>query len=149
MNSLFDKAAYEEISNRMARLSPQATAQWGKMQVAQMLAHCAEAFKVPLTDHKLPRMFMGMLLGWMFKGQLSNDTPYKQGLPTAPNFIIKDARDFEGEKNKLMMLITDFYTKGPDKVGNHPHPFFGKLTKDAWGKSMYKHMDHHLKQFGA
>ncbi len=149
MKSLFDKPAYEEILTRMTKLTDEHQAQWGKMNVSQMLAHCCQPFKVALSEKKLPRAFIGILFGWMVKGKLSDNTPYKQGLPTAPNFVIKDEREFFPEKTKLIDLINEFHTKGPDRVGLFPHPFFGRMSKEAWGKSMYKHLDHHLRQFGA
>lgn len=147
MQSLFDKAAYEEIINRLNNLSPESTAQWGKMNIAQMLAHCKEAFKVPLSEKKLPRMFMGRLIGWMIKSKLYDESPWKQNLPTAPNFIIKDQRNFNAEKKELTDLVNKFYKAGPSGISKYPHPFFGKFTADQWGKSMYKHIDHHLRQF--
>jgi hypothetical protein len=148
MKNLFDKNAYTEITSRINALTPQSQRQWGKMDVAQMLAHCKEAFKVPLSDKKMPRMFIGLLIGWVFKKKLHNDEPWKQNLPTAPNFIIKDNREFEKEKQELTDLINQFHNGGADKVGRFPHPMFGTFTTEQWGKSMYKHLDHHLVQFG-
>ncbi len=147
MKNLFDKETYGEIINRMNALTPASQHQWGKMDAAQMLAHCKEAFKVPLSDKKMPRMFMGLMIGWMIKPKLYNESSWKKNLPTAPNFIIKDSRDFEKEKQGLTDLINQFYNDGPDNVGRFPHPMFGSFTSDQWGKSMYKHLDHHLKQF--
>ena len=72
-----------------------------------------------------------------------------QGLPTASDFIIKDQRDFENEKQELIALVDKIYSIGPDKVGNIPHPFFGRFTKAQWGQNLYKHLDHHLRQFNA
>ena len=149
MKSLFDREVYDEIMQRMGTLTPQSERQWGKMDVAQMMAHCKEAFKVPLSDKKMPRMFLGLLVGWMIKSKLYNDEPWKKNLPTAPNFLIKDQRDFNGERNELNDMIKRFHEAGPDNVGKFPHPFFGTFTKEQWGKSMYKHLDHHLRQFGA
>ena len=148
MKNLFDKDSYEEIIRRINTLTPASQRLWGKMEVAQMLAHCKEAFKVPLSDKKIPRMFIGYLLGWMMRSKLYNETPWGKNLPTAPNFLIKDGRDFNTEKNGLMELITKFNSLGAGNVGKFPHPFFGKLTQEQWGKSMYKHLDHHLSQFG-
>jgi Protein of unknown function (DUF1569) len=149
LKNLFDKDAHTEITDRINSLSPQSQRQWGKMNVAQMLAHCKEAFKVPLSDKKMPRMFIGILIGWAFKNKLYNDEPWKRNLPTAPNFIIKDERDFEKEKLELTGLINQFYNGGPQKVGRFPHPMFGSFTSSQWGRAMYKHIDHHLMQFGA
>lgn len=148
MKNLFDKETYTEITNRINTLTPNSQRKWGKMNVAQMLAHCKEAFKVPLSDKKMPRMLIGLLIGWVFKKKLYNEEPWKRNLPTAPNFIIKDERDFEKEKKELTGLIDQFYTGGPDKVGRFPHPMFGSFTSGQWGKAMYKHIDHHLVQFG-
>lgn len=148
MKNLFDAGVYNEITERINKLTPQSQRQWGKMNVAQMLAHCKEAFKVPLSDKKMPRMFLGLLVGWMVKAKLYNDSPWKRNLPTAPNFIIKDERDFEKEKRELTSLINQFYNGGPANVGRFPHPMFGSFTSEQWGKSMYKHLDHHLQQFG-
>ncbi len=148
MKNLFNKDTYAEITSRINSLTPNSQRQWGKMTVAQMLAHSKEAFKVPLSDKKMPRMFIGLLLGWAFKKKLYNDEPWKRNLPTAPNFIIKDERDFEKEKQELLTMINQFHNGGPGKVGQFPHPMFGTFTTEQWGKAMYKHLDHHLMQFG-
>ena len=149
MKSLFDKDTCNEIIQRLNTLGPQSQHLWGKMDVAQMMAHCKEAFKVPLSDHKYPRIFMGLMMGWMMKSKMHNDSPWGKNLPTAPNFLIKDQRNFDTEKGELTELITRFSAAEPGNVGKFPHPFFGKFTQEQWGKSMYKHLDHHLKQFGA
>ena len=147
MQSLFDADTYNSIIERMNKLTPTTERQWGKMNVAQMLAHCKEAFKVPLNERPMPRMLLGILLGWAFKSKLYNEVPWKKNLPTAPNFIIKDERDFNKEKQELVEMVHQFYTKGAGVVGKFPHPMFGTLTPAQWGKSMYKHLDHHLQQF--
>ena len=149
VRDLFDDATYADTIERLEKLSPDAKALWGKMNVSQMLAHCKVAFRVPLTDKPLPRMFAGRLIGWAIKSKLYNDSLWGKGLPTAPEFIIKDERDFDTEKKKLLALIREFHDRGPEGAGKYPHPFFGKFTKEQWGKSMWKHMDHHLRQFGA
>jgi len=149
IKNLFDSTVLNEILERLHKLSPDSQRQWGRMQVAQMLAHCKEAFKVPLSDKPMPRMLIGSLLGWMVKSKLYNETPWKQGLPTSPDFVIKDERDFGKEKTALLELVNKFYTDGPGKVGKYPHPFFGEFTSEQWGKMMWKHLDHHLRQFGA
>lgn len=147
--NLFDKSAYESVLSRINSLTPETPRLWGKMSVNQMLAHLKVAFRVPLSETALPRMFFGRLIGRFIKSKLYNDQPYGRSLPTAPEFIIKNEPEFEQEKKELIDLITTFYTKGPTKVGQHPHPFFGPMTPEQWGLSMWKHLDHHLRQFGA
>ncbi|HEX6193794.1 MAG TPA: DUF1569 domain-containing protein [Chitinophagaceae bacterium] len=148
VKNLFDNATYQQMVDRLNRLTPESKGHWGKMNVSQMLTHCKRAFRVPLSDKPLPRMFLGRLLGWLARPKLYNNIPWGKSLPTAPSFIVKDERVFEKEKAALLELVEQFHTKGPDKVGVYPHPFFGRLTKEQWGKSMWKHLDHHLRQFG-
>ena len=147
VKSLFDKAAYDEIMQRLNNLSVDSPRQWGKMTVAQMLTHCKEAYKVPLTSKKLKRHPLSFI-GWMFRSQLYNDKAYRQNLPTAPNFIVKDERDFEKEKAEMLSIVKAFHEKGAVGIGDKVHPMFGKMTADQWGRSMWKHLDHHLRQFG-
>ncbi len=147
IKSLFDKQAHDEMIARLNNLTATSERQWGKMTAAQMLSHCKEAYKVPLTSKPLKKHPLS-IIGWIFKKQLFSDTPYKQNLPTAPNFIVKDERDFEKEKGEILSIVTAFHNKGAAGVGDKVHPMFGKLTSEQWGKSMWKHMDHHLRQFG-
>lgn len=147
VKSLFDKAAYEEMIQRLSSLTASSPRQWGKMTAAQMLTHCKEAYKVPLTSKPLKKHPLS-IIGWMFKKQLFSDKPYKQNLPTAPNFIVKGERDFEKEKAEMLSIVKAFHERGANGIGDKVHPMFGRLTADQWGKSMWKHLDHHLRQFG-
>lgn len=148
IKNLFETTAYEEIIQRLHQLTPGSQRQWGKMTVSQMLAHCKAAFRVPLTEKPLPRMLIGRLLGWAFRKKLYDDVPWKKGLPTSPEFRVRDDRDFDREKTELLELINRFYTAGPGVAGKYPHPVFGSFTPEQWGKMMWKHLDHHLRQFG-
>lgn len=148
MNSLLDKTTYEEIKQRIGSLSSQSKRQWGKMEVAQMMAHCKKAFEVPLSDKVYPRLLMGRMMGWIMKSKMYDDSQFGKNLPTPADFVVKDQRNFDSEKQELAGLVDKFYTAGSQNIGNHPHPFFGTFTKDQWGRFMYKHLDHHLRQFG-
>jgi hypothetical protein len=148
MKSLFDTEPYTEIRNRLEALDADQTPRWGRMNPAQMMHHCQKAFEVPLgkSDLKRPNMFMRMLFK-RFKKSLYNDTPWKQNLPTAKQFRVTNAKDFEKEKAKLLDLMQDFHAKGT--AYDWPeHPAFGNFTTAQWGQMQYKHMDHHLRQFG-
>jgi hypothetical protein len=68
--------------------------------------------------------------------------------PTIPAVRITDEKEFEFERSELKRKIRAFQANGPEKCTTNPHPFFGKLTPEQWGKGTYKHLDHHLKQFG-
>lgn len=148
MKYLFDDQKSSSIISRINQLSPQSKALWGKMNVSQMLAHCQQPLQVALGETMLKRNLFGFLFGKMAKKTVVSDKPYKRGLPTAPSFIVKDERNFESEKQKLVQLITRFSSGGPAVLTKDPHPFFGKMTVEEWDKSQWKHLDHHLQQFG-
>lgn len=138
MKNLFDTDTHAAIINRLNTLTPNTQRQWGKMNVAQMLAHCKEAFTVPLSDKKMPRSILGILVGWMIKSKLYNGDPWKRNLPTAPNFIIKDERDFEKEKQELIAMINRFYQAGPGNVGKFRIPCLVHLHRSNGAKACTK-----------
>ena len=144
MNSLFDPAEKQNILNRIQKLTPGSQAQWGKMNVAQMLTHCQQPLRVVYGEMKLKRNLMGVLFGKMIKRMLLKDEPYKPSLPTAKEFIITDSREFENERKKLIDLVKRFST---DQISKDPHPLFGTMTPAEWDFMQWKHLDHHLRQF--
>lgn len=146
---LYNPAVAEAIKARVNRLAPDATRQWGKMAPGQMLAHCAGAMEFAVGDVLPPRAFIGYLLGALAKRMaLGNDAPLKPGAPTAKELVIRDARDFATERARLLGLIDRFSAGGAARCTTHPHTFFGPLTQAQWSELMYKHLDHHLRQFG-
>lgn len=145
MKSLFDPTAHQEIKNRITALSKDSTPTWGKMNVGQMLTHCQFPLKVGLSDK--PRRYKWNIVGFLFKKSLYNDKPWKKGLPTAKVAKITDERDFEQEQTTLLSMVDAFHEKRTQEEWQ-PHPMFGKFTPEQWGKLEYKHLDHHLTQFG-
>ena len=145
VKNLFDTSVKQAIVNRINNLNPQSQRQWGKMDVAQMLAHCQMPLGVAVGKHKLKGSFFIKLIGPLFKKKLFDDKPYKKSLPTDKSFKMTDPKDFEYEKQSLIQMINDF---SETTMSGEPHPFFGKLTKEEWSKGTWKHLDHHLQQFG-
>jgi hypothetical protein len=148
MKSLFEKSAVDDLLERIEKLTPQTQHQWGKMTVDQMLAHCAAGLDMASGNIKPPRAFIGKLIGGFFKDFYTNDKPFSKNGPTDAALKINDARDYHKEKVRLQESILRFSQNGIAGVTSWPHPFFGKLTPEAWGIGMYKHMDHHFRQFG-
>ena len=148
MKDLLDKQAYDELIDRINKLQPDSQRLWGKMDVAQMLAHCSAAMEVAVGNKFPPRIFIGRILAPFFKKAFFGPQPFKKNSPTDKSFLVIDRRNFEKEKARLLSLLHQFHAGGEEKVTRHPHSFFGKLTPKQWSIGMYKHMDHHLKQFG-
>lgn len=91
---------------------------------------------------------MGVLFGKMAKKKLMSDKPFPKNLPTVKSFIMPDNLHFEEEKNKLIAQIKRLAIEGEKVFTKEPHPFFGKLTAPEWDALGWKHVDHHLQQFG-
>ena len=149
MENIFEPAVSAAILQRLEKLPPGAPAQWGKMTVAQMLAHCQRPLQVALGEKELKQSLIGFLFGKMAKKQLLKDTPFKKNLPTDASFIVKDEPNFEHEKQLLQSLILRFGSANKVLLAQKKHPFFGYMTAEEWGRLVWKHMDHHLLQFGA
>ena len=149
MKSLFAPSERQQILERLGQLQAGATRQWGKMDPAQMLAHCVAALEVGAGDVVKEHGFLGKVLGRFVKGSLLGDKPFSKNSPTDPSFIVSDPRDFAKEKARLVDLVNRFGEAGPSAADGRMHSFFGRLKGDEWGVLMHKHLDHHLRQFGA
>ncbi|MBL7742327.1 MAG: DUF1569 domain-containing protein [Chitinophagaceae bacterium] len=146
VKNLFDPAVKQEIIQRIGQLSSAAKSQWGKMDAAQMLAHLQMPMGIALGDHSIKGNFLMRLILPFFKKLLYDERPYKQGLPTDKSFIMTgETKDFEKEKAKLLDMVNRFTEAN---MVMEKHPVFGKLTKEQWSKATWKHIDHHLRQFG-
>jgi len=149
MKNLYEAGVAEEIKERIARLRPDSQRQWGKMNVAQAVAHCAGPMEWAVGDSLPPRMFLGRILGPMVKSKvLRDEKPMGRNAPTAKSLVVADERDLEAERKKLCALIDRFAAAGPGGCTKHPHTFFGPMMAEEWATLMYKHLDHHLRQFG-
>ncbi|MBO6606198.1 DUF1569 domain-containing protein [Psychroserpens sp.] len=148
MESLFTEKVKKSILKRLELLNEHTDAKWGKMNVSQMLSHCKFPLQVALQKLPLdrPNAFKRFIFSF-FKASLYNDKPWKQGLPTAPPFIVTDEKEFKKELDELVSTIKEFHDQR-DTTEWPEHPMFGKFTSEQWGKMQYKHLDHHLRQFG-
>jgi hypothetical protein len=149
MESLFDPAAGDSILRRIETLRRDAPRGWGKMDCAQALAHCANAMEASTGDRVLRRNLAAKLIGPLFRGWLLGPKPFSKNSPTHPELVLSAPHDFEREKARLVAAIVKFRDAGPAAAGRHEHAFIGKLTGDEWGRVQHKHLDHHLRQFGA
>lgn len=149
MKSLFHSEAHEEILSRVNELSESSERQWGKMEVGQMLHHCQYPLKIALgryNPNNKPSLLLKLMAKFL-KKSLYNDKPWRQGLPTAKGLKVEEDKNVADEKMVLVGLINDFYQEKNKKEWD-PHPAFGSFTAEQWGQMQYKHLDHHLRQFG-
>jgi hypothetical protein len=150
MRSLHHSAQVSEIQTRLAQLTPENPRQWGTMTMPQMLLHCSAALEMAMGRINPPRAFIGRILGPIIKPlALKESEPMRRNSPTAQELLVSGSTDFSSAREELRARIEQFAAAGEAGCSKHPHPFFGKLTAEAWGVLMYKHLDHHLRQFNA
>jgi uncharacterized protein DUF1569 len=150
VKTLFDPEVAREVKARVRSVRPDAARHWGKMNAAQAIAHCARGMEMAVGDLRPKRVFIGRIIGPLVKPlALGDDRPMKRNSPTAPELVVSGERDLDVERERLCALIDRFAAGGPAQCTTHPHAFFGPLAPEQWADLMYKHLDHHLRQFGA
>lgn len=151
MSSLFTNEGTAQLRQRIDTLTPDSQRKWGTMNVSQMLAHCQAPLNVGIGTHPLGKynFFIKMIGKMVKKSLMKDDKPFKQNQPTDKSFVVADVRGFEEEKQKLVSSIDTFASMGRNNQLQENHPFFGPLTPAEWDKLQWKHLDHHLRQFGA
>ena len=147
MENIFDKNTHDQVVNRIQSLTDSSQATWGKMSVDQMLHHCQGPLNIVLEKNTY-----GLRPNWFartfWKKSMYSDKLWGKNLPTLKAFRETQSYDFQEEKTKLLNLINELGTQR-DRKEWQDHPTFGSFTKEQWGKMQYKHLDHHLRQFGA
>ena len=148
MKSIFDKDIRDELVNRMSSLNKESKALWGKMTVSQMVRHCVLCEAYYHGDIIVKRSFLGRIFGRLAIAAILKDenTVLKKNAPTPLPFKVNDSNlNLEAEKENWQKLIIGY---GNFPEDNFIHWFFGSMTKKQLGEFIYKHSDHHLRQFG-
>ncbi|GGO08383.1 DUF1569 domain-containing protein [Saccharibacillus kuerlensis] len=148
MHNLFEERHVNEIVTRINNLRPDSQPQWGEMNPAQMLAHCSGFQDLAMGSAEASRSLLGIFIGKFAKPMFYNDKPLPRNMSTIPEIRITEEKEFEDERKRLISKIHTFQQNGREACTQRPHPFFGKLSAEEWGKGVYKHLDHHLRQFG-
>jgi Protein of unknown function (DUF1569) len=146
MKSIFDKSTRDGLKERIQSLNENSTAQWGKMNISQMIRHCTKWDEMALGKTKYTQSFIGRLFGKMALKDMMKDEPMKKNLPTVPSFKVKELTNVAEGKIQWIRLLDEY---GHYSINGFVHPFFGMMNKEQTGWLAYKHIDHHLKQFNA
>jgi len=148
MRSIFETDTHADLLDRLAKLNADTERQWGKMTASQMMEHTARAMEMATGQVPMKHAFIGKAIGWIFKSKFVGEQPFSKNSPTGPTLIIKDEPDFETTRERLSGLISHLHSLGESGTDGNIHGFFGPLTGKQWGETQYKHVDHHLRQFG-
>ncbi|TNE73061.1 DUF1569 domain-containing protein [bacterium] len=149
MKDIFDKQIVQELESRISKLTAETKPQWGKMSAPKMLAHVNVAYEMTYESiHPRPNPIMRFILKTFLKNSVCGPKPYPKNSPTAPQFIIKDEKNFDTEKKRLFDYLNRTVGLGRAHFEGKENLSFGKMTADEWNGLFYKHLDHHLTQFG-
>jgi Protein of unknown function (DUF1569) len=149
MKNIFEPAVTNEITARINKLNSSTQPLWGKMAVGQMLAHCNVTYEYVYDNiHKAPNGFTKLILKLLVKNTVMSEKPYKKNSQTGPDFIIKDTKDFDKEKKRLLDYVAKTQQLGATHFDGKESHSFGVLSSAEWNNMFYKHLDHHLSQFG-
>lgn len=149
MKTIFEKEIIDDFVNRINKVNSQSRPLWGKMNSFQMLKHCSECTKSNLGERTDKRPFISYIFGRMTLNKIvKDDKPVGINSPTFAGFVIKENGDVEHQKKQLISLVKKYATRDVSSFEGTVHPFFGKMTAHEIGILDYKHLDHHLRQFG-
>lgn len=148
--NIFTPEVTNNLLQRIESLTPSTQAQWGKMNVSQMLAHCNVTYEMMFENiHPKPNAILKFILKLLVKKKVVDETTYPKESRTAPAFLITTEKDFQKEKERLIQYMKKTQELGEIYFDGRESHSFGILTKVEWNNMLYKHLDHHLRQFGA
>ena len=147
MKSIWQDEDRRAINDRVGGLAWDRRAEWGKFTAPKMICHLAESLKMamgdlPVAPKRLPIRYPPL------KQLIIYAAPFPKSAPTAPELLAREPRDWATDVADVQALLA---RAGSSRTTDTwpEHPAFGKLSRRAWGVLIYRHMDHHLKQFGA
>ena len=146
MKTIFDQTSRDGLLSRMQSVTAESQPRWGKMNAEQMLAHLVEAMRMGLGELS-PKPKKIILRYPPFRQLFVYWLPWPKGAPTAKELLPSDRRSVDDSKRELVRLVTAIAERQSAKDWPD-HPAFGKLSGRGWGVLGWRHIDHHLRQFG-
>ena len=148
MHSILNESDQAAIVARVRSLSDSSTARWGRMSVTEMLQHLRLSARMTVGELEVASANKRAFQVFPLKHLILYVFPFPKGAPTAPELRPVDPVAFEEERAGVLTLLEQIGA-GPREGAGPEHPLFGPLSWREWGAVTYKHVDHHLKQFGA
>ncbi|MFZ1321724.1 MAG: DUF1569 domain-containing protein [Ignavibacteria bacterium] len=151
MENILNTEDRELILERISKLDENSKAVWGKMNVNEMIVHLADPLRVAIGE-KHAEFLKSEYSESGLRHKIIYDLEWPQNSPTSPEFkrgeTGSELLDFENDLKTLHEVINKFVNKS-EEISFTIHPIFGDISNEDWGRLMWKHMDHHLKQFGS
>ncbi len=116
------------------------------MTALQMVAHLSDSLRMAsgeleVAPKRVPFRFSPL------KELVLYVLPVPKGVPTSPELIARKPGDWSVEVASLREELNGLVERGPEALAP-VHPAFGRMSAKQWGVLIYRHMDHHLRQFG-
>ncbi|WP_417429324.1 DUF1569 domain-containing protein [Halpernia sp.] len=150
MQNVFDAKDAQNYIDRINNLTSETQRKWGKMSVDQMLSHCNVSYELVYEPekHKKPGGIAKFILKKFVKPKVISDKSYPKNSPTGPQFVIKECKNFDEEKKRLIGFIQKTQQLGFEAFEGKESASFGILKSHEWNNMFAKHLNHHLEQFG-
>ena len=148
MGSILNESDRAAICTRLGSLSSSSASRWGRMNVTEMLQHLRLSAQMAVGEVEVESKNKRVFQVFPLKHLILYVLPFPKGAPTAPELLPNAAASFEEERAAVLSLLERMGAGSQDGAGP-AHPLFGPMSWREWGVATYKHVDHHLKQFGA
>lgn len=151
MANIFDDDVRSKLEVRVRSLRPDGRRRWGRMSPHGAICHLSDAFRLALGEKPAaPQRGRFKSLTRFVALHLPFDWPH--GIVTVPEAEQgcggTTPIEFEHDRAELLALIARFSAARPDEL-QPAHPMLGAMSTREWGRWGYRHLDHHLRQFGA
>jgi hypothetical protein len=146
MATFLDDRDRARLMGRLAALTADSKARWGKFTVTSMMCHLRESARMASGELAVPDVGKRAFQMFPLKHLILYVMPFPKGAPTAPLLLAASPEDFEASMRQLTSALDTFLHE--EQRPAPAHPLFGPLTRKEWGALVYKHTDHHLRQFG-
>lgn len=147
MATLWNTDDRNRLLDRASRLDPTRPPRWGKMSAPAMVAHLTQQLRLALGEVRSNRI-PGFFRYFPFRELIVYVLPWPKGAPTAPELLTATPSEWEADLAAFRDAVQRVTDRRADAAFEE-HPAFGKLSRRAWGVLIYRHIDHHLRQFGA
>jgi hypothetical protein len=150
MPTIRNETERNRLIERLNKLTGEEKPQWGKMSINQMMSHLVQTGELPFEASLADRS--NFLSRTLLKPLVLYVLPMPKDVKTSPEMsqLEKGRKPTEFEADRSLAI--DAINKIGDLAADHDckyHPFFGKMSAKEWAVIAHKHIDHHLKQFGA
>ena len=145
--SIFNPNDREALLQRLAKLRPESQRQWGKMNADQMVCHLIDSLEVA-SGSKPATSKNNFMSNPLLRYLIVYVIPWPKGkAQTVPEMLSTKPTQWQADVNTLREQLNGAVQRGENGKWA-PHPAFGKISGKMYGTLIYKHFDHHFRQFG-